>query len=109
MWNEMHSSGAVRMAVGCVIELAFKVAAGELKVPIFIFMFIRCSGILKAFDQIVLRCLCLIDRMVSQWSVLLVTMLKNPPPCKFGCFGVKELTSLELPFMQILLVSFKQC
>ncbi|KAK3511436.1 hypothetical protein QTP70_008680 [Hemibagrus guttatus] len=29
--NEMHSSGAVRMAVGCVIELAFKVAAGELK------------------------------------------------------------------------------
>ena len=32
VWNEMHSSGAVRMAVGCVIELAFKVAAGELKV-----------------------------------------------------------------------------
>uniref|UniRef100_A0A8C7M087 Histone deacetylase n=1 Tax=Oncorhynchus kisutch TaxID=8019 RepID=A0A8C7M087_ONCKI len=31
VWNEMHSSGAVRMAVGCVIELAFKVAAGELK------------------------------------------------------------------------------
>ncbi|KTF73398.1 hypothetical protein cypCar_00032786 [Cyprinus carpio] len=27
----MHSSGAVRMAVGCVIEVAFKVAAGELK------------------------------------------------------------------------------
>uniref|UniRef100_A0A3B3QBI4 Histone deacetylase n=1 Tax=Paramormyrops kingsleyae TaxID=1676925 RepID=A0A3B3QBI4_9TELE len=32
VWNEMHSSSAVRMAVGCVIELAFKVAAGELKV-----------------------------------------------------------------------------
>ncbi|KAM9494890.1 histone deacetylase 5 isoform 4-T4 [Clarias gariepinus] len=31
VWNEMHSSGAVRMAVGCVIELAFKVAAAELK------------------------------------------------------------------------------
>ncbi|KAL0992934.1 hypothetical protein UPYG_G00101130 [Umbra pygmaea] len=31
VWNEMHSSGAVRMAVGCVIELAFKVASGELK------------------------------------------------------------------------------
>uniref|UniRef100_A0A8C9W9C0 Histone deacetylase n=1 Tax=Scleropages formosus TaxID=113540 RepID=A0A8C9W9C0_SCLFO len=31
VWNEMHSPGAVRMAVGCVIELAFKVAAGELK------------------------------------------------------------------------------
>uniref|UniRef100_A0A671SV86 Histone deacetylase n=1 Tax=Sinocyclocheilus anshuiensis TaxID=1608454 RepID=A0A671SV86_9TELE len=35
VWNEMHSSGAVRMAVGCVIELAFKVAAGELKVHIY--------------------------------------------------------------------------
>lgn len=31
VWNEMHSSSAVRMAVGCVIELSFKVAAGELK------------------------------------------------------------------------------
>ncbi|KAJ8264603.1 hypothetical protein GJAV_G00151180 [Gymnothorax javanicus] len=31
VWNEMHSSSAVRMAVGCIIELAFKVAAGELK------------------------------------------------------------------------------
>uniref|UniRef100_A0A8C4YVR6 Histone deacetylase n=1 Tax=Gadus morhua TaxID=8049 RepID=A0A8C4YVR6_GADMO len=31
VWNEMHSSGAVRMAVGSLIELAFKVAAGELK------------------------------------------------------------------------------
>lgn len=32
VWNEMHSSSAVRMAVGSVIELAFRVAAGELKV-----------------------------------------------------------------------------
>lgn len=32
MWNEMHSSAAVRMAVGSVIELAFRVASGELKV-----------------------------------------------------------------------------
>nr|XP_021529440.1 histone deacetylase 5 [Aotus nancymaae] len=31
VWNEMHSSSAVRMAVGCLLELAFKVAAGELK------------------------------------------------------------------------------
>uniref|UniRef100_A0A4W3I7H9 Histone deacetylase n=1 Tax=Callorhinchus milii TaxID=7868 RepID=A0A4W3I7H9_CALMI len=31
VWNEMHSSSSVRMAVGCVIELAFKVASGELK------------------------------------------------------------------------------
>lgn len=28
----MHSSSAVRMAVGCLLELAFKVAAGEIKV-----------------------------------------------------------------------------
>ena len=34
VWNEMHSSAAVRMAVGSVIELAFRVAAGELKVII---------------------------------------------------------------------------
>jgi len=32
VWNEMHSSSAVRMAVGCLVELAFKVAAGEIKV-----------------------------------------------------------------------------
>ncbi|XP_053116973.1 histone deacetylase 9 isoform X4 [Hemicordylus capensis] len=31
IWNELHSSGAARMAVGCVIELACKVASGELK------------------------------------------------------------------------------
>ncbi|XP_033619032.1 histone deacetylase 5 [Fukomys damarensis] len=31
VWNEMHSSSAARMAVGCLLELAFKVAAGELK------------------------------------------------------------------------------
>lgn len=31
IWNEMHSANAARMAVGCVVELAFKVASGELK------------------------------------------------------------------------------
>ncbi|XP_054163857.1 histone deacetylase 4-like isoform X2 [Oppia nitens] len=30
-WNEMHTSGAARMAAGCVVELAFKVATGECK------------------------------------------------------------------------------
>ncbi|OWK53121.1 Histone deacetylase 4, partial [Lonchura striata] len=32
VWNELHSSSAVRTAVGCLLELAFKVAAGEVKV-----------------------------------------------------------------------------
>lgn len=31
IWNEMHSANAARMAVGCVVELASKVAKGELK------------------------------------------------------------------------------
>ncbi|XP_078279374.1 histone deacetylase 5-like [Rhinoraja longicauda] len=31
IWNEMHSSSAAGMAVGCVIELGSKVAPGELK------------------------------------------------------------------------------
>ncbi|XP_078571422.1 histone deacetylase 4-like isoform X1 [Branchiostoma floridae x Branchiostoma japonicum] len=31
IWNELHSPSALRMAAGCVIELAFKVAQGELK------------------------------------------------------------------------------
>nr|XP_048725985.1 histone deacetylase 4 isoform X10 [Caretta caretta] len=31
IWNEVHSSGAARLAVGCLIELVFKVATGELK------------------------------------------------------------------------------
>ncbi|KAJ7422097.1 histone deacetylase 5 [Pitangus sulphuratus] len=31
VWNELHSSSAVRTAVGCLLELTFKVAAGELK------------------------------------------------------------------------------
>ncbi|XP_050183856.1 histone deacetylase 5 isoform X2 [Myiozetetes cayanensis] len=31
VWNELHSSSAVRTAVGCLLELAFKVAEGELK------------------------------------------------------------------------------
>ena len=32
VWNEMHSSSAVRTAVGCLLELAFKVATGDVKV-----------------------------------------------------------------------------
>ncbi|XP_042544999.1 histone deacetylase 4 isoform X6 [Dipodomys spectabilis] len=31
IWNEVHSSGAARLAVGCVVELVFKVVTGELK------------------------------------------------------------------------------
>ncbi|KAG8432545.1 hypothetical protein GDO86_016979 [Hymenochirus boettgeri] len=31
IWNEVHSSGAARLAVGCVVELASKVVSGELK------------------------------------------------------------------------------
>lgn len=30
-WNELHTSSAARMAAGCVLELAFKVATGELR------------------------------------------------------------------------------
>lgn len=32
IWNESHTSTASRMAAGSVIELAFRVAKGELKV-----------------------------------------------------------------------------
>ena len=32
-WNEIHTASAARMAAGCVIELACKVAAGDVKVP----------------------------------------------------------------------------
>ncbi|KAM9520947.1 LOW QUALITY PROTEIN: histone deacetylase 5 [Guaruba guarouba] len=31
VWNELHSPSAVRTAVGCLLELAFKVAAGEVR------------------------------------------------------------------------------
>jgi histone deacetylase 4/5 len=31
-WNELHTAGAARMAAGCVIELALKVASGDCKV-----------------------------------------------------------------------------
>jgi len=31
VWNETHTSNAARMAAGCVIELGFKVASGDLK------------------------------------------------------------------------------
>ena len=30
-WNELHTASAARMAVGCAIDLAFSVAAGELQ------------------------------------------------------------------------------
>ncbi|KAF2365725.1 Histone deacetylase domain [Trinorchestia longiramus] len=30
-WNELHTASAAKMAAGCVIELAFKVATGELR------------------------------------------------------------------------------
>ncbi|KAK7024265.1 Histone deacetylase 7 [Halocaridina rubra] len=30
-WNDMHTSSAARMAAGCVVDLAFKVATGELR------------------------------------------------------------------------------
>lgn len=49
VWNEMHSSSAVRMAVGCVIELAFKVAAGELKVTTRLLN--RPAGILRPVTE----------------------------------------------------------
>ena len=31
IWNETHTANAARMAAGCVIELSFKVATGDLK------------------------------------------------------------------------------
>lgn len=31
-WNELHTAGAARMAAGCVIELACRVTAGDVKV-----------------------------------------------------------------------------
>lgn len=31
-WNEIHTAGAARMAAGCVIELATRVALKEVKV-----------------------------------------------------------------------------
>ncbi|KAM4626537.1 histone deacetylase 4 [Discoglossus pictus] len=31
IWNEVHSSAAARLAVGCVVELSSKVVSGELK------------------------------------------------------------------------------
>ena len=30
-WNEIHTAPAAKMAVGCVIELAFKTAIGDIK------------------------------------------------------------------------------
>lgn len=33
-WNELHSASAARMAAGCVVDLALKVAMGEAKVSL---------------------------------------------------------------------------
>lgn len=33
-WNELHTASAARMAVGCVIELVFRIATGEIKVSL---------------------------------------------------------------------------
>lgn len=37
VWNELHTSSAARMAAGCVIELANRVALKEVKVSVSIF------------------------------------------------------------------------
>ena len=34
-WNDLHTASAARMATGCVIELAMKVATEEIKVCFF--------------------------------------------------------------------------
>lgn len=36
-WNDLHTASAARMATGCVIELALKVATEEIKVCLLIF------------------------------------------------------------------------
>lgn len=36
VWNELHTSSAARMAAGCVIELASRVALKEVKVTFFL-------------------------------------------------------------------------
>lgn len=35
-WNELHTASAARMAAGCVIELATRVALKEVKVRAFV-------------------------------------------------------------------------
>lgn len=37
VWNELHTSSAARMAAGCVIELANRVALKEVKVSLYSF------------------------------------------------------------------------
>lgn len=83
MWNEMHSSAAVRMAVGSVIELAFRVAAGELKVrlsPTLMSVSSCCVGVPSL-------CACF-SRMASQLFVLQGTMLRSPRLCQYTCHSI---------------------
>lgn len=43
IWNESHTSTASRMAAGSVVELAFRVAKGELKVRLKVFQIVSCD------------------------------------------------------------------
>lgn len=43
IWNESHTSTASRMAAGSVVELAFRVAKGELKVRLEMFQIVSCD------------------------------------------------------------------
>lgn len=93
VWNEMHSSSAVRMAVGSVIELAFRVAAGELKVTLWCFwklvwdqspftifhfdskMYLNSENVTSAFfdDWLMNFCDCMeVDQKATSFSFLFV-------------------------------------
>lgn len=48
-WNELHTAGAARMAAGCVIELAFRVAQGDIKVLINYHTLTWCLLCVKTF------------------------------------------------------------
>lgn len=86
VWNEMHSSAAVRMAVGSVIELAFRVAAGELKVT----RRRTFSGFFFFVNQVETRrltcpshCVCFRTRTALQWCVHQATTRRSPQPCQY--------------------------
>ena len=38
-WNELHTAGAAKMSAGCVVELALKTAARDIKVSSLIIFF----------------------------------------------------------------------
>lgn len=59
IWNEVHSSGAARLAVGCVVELVFKVATGELKVS--------QHGGARPHEEGLPTALCLLVRSWKDW------------------------------------------